>query len=244
MTDEPITPPVDEPTEEPVVDEPVQDEVVQEDPMEKMQNDLQAWQGRKFKDFKDEMMEGMATLLNDRQVQPTPAPQIDNDPEPEIDGYDPESIKSWNRWEMRRNQRDALTQQSQADNAYFTTLESPQVRHEDESVHNAVKAELVAMGNNPNVDPYTNQPLSPAADAMLNYNKALRVVYEKQHVTPEPTNPLQTNGPPSGGLGVSQPGTQAPATNTSMPRLSPEAEKLVSRSGWNAEKVRKVLGNK
>lgn len=231
------------------LDEGQQQEVTRD---AKLQNDMQAWTGRKLKDFKDEIMGGMANLLNEQHAkQPVPQQQVQqpavaqSDPEPDTEyGV----TKDWIQWNDRQKSLNAVNVQQQADQAYFGTIESPQVRHSDDAIHEAVKLEMKTSGNAPNVDPQTGQPLPPSADAIWNYNKALSIVMEKKYTKPEgqPTqNPLQGNPIPQPGIGVSQPGHVDNPSPAAMPtNLSSESQKLIDRAGWNAEKVREVLGNK
>ena len=210
---------------------------------DKILNKFQSWQGRREKELKEEIFSGMADLLNQQaqQFQSPSTPDFsgmsdDPEPDPEVD------VKAWIRWDQRQQQKQVTTVQQANERTYFTTLNNSRVRHPDAEVHQAVLKEIQ---HNQNLDPY-GQPINPAADAMLNYNNALRMVMEKR-LAPQDTvpitNPLANNQPPLHGLGVSQPGSPGgtpPAS--SMPKnLSPEARKFIAHSGWNAEKVRKSL---
>ena len=127
MADE-ITPPVDDSQDESQQDvtEPqeLEDQLFEDqgfedeqpieiDPIAKSQNDMQAWTGRKLKDFKDEIMGGMANLLNEQQPQqPVPQQQFqqpveNGDPEPD---YDLDG-KSWIQWNDRQKTRNAFNAQ-------------------------------------------------------------------------------------------------------------------------------------
>ena len=112
---------------------------------------MQAWTGRKLKDFKDEIMGGMANLLNEQQTkQPAPQQQFQ---QPTVEQSDPEPdteygvTKDWIHWDDRQKKRNAVTVQQQADQAYFGTVESPQVRHSDDAMHEAVKLEMKNLGD-------------------------------------------------------------------------------------------------
>jgi len=231
--DTPITP------IEPV--EPIAPELTPEQVAEdRLLGKLQSWQGRREKDMKEEIFSGIANLLNQQQMQ-TPPPDFsgmneDIEPDPDVD------VKAWIRWDQRMQQQNMTNVQQTNERAYFSTLNNPQVRHQDEDIHNAAMKEIQ---HNQNLDP-SGQPMNPAADAMLNYNNAIRSVIEKRFA-PNPTdgptvNPLQGNAVPQQGLGVTQPSPAAAASVASMPKnLSDASRKLISRSGWNADKVRKSL---
>lgn len=230
---EPVTP--IEPVE-PVVPEPTPEQVAED----RLLGKLQSWQGRREKDLKEEIFSGMANLLNQQQMQ---APQPDfsgmnDDPEPDPDV----DVKGWIRWDQRQQQQNMTTVQQANERTYYNTLNNPQVRHQDEEIHNAAMKEIQ---HNQNIDPY-GQPMNPAADAMLNYNNAIRSVIERR-LAPNQTdgstiNPLQGNAVPQPGLGVTQPSPAAAASVASMPKnLSDASRRLISRSGWNADKVRKSL---
>lgn len=212
---------------------------------DKLRNDIQSWMGRREKDMEERLMGGIADLLNQTQFQPNQPPATqqtdiqDDDPEPDYD-FDP---KGWTDWKLRQDKKTATQNIQWEQQTYQQTINHPKVRHPDDAIHEAVMNEMQHVKN---VDPVTNQPMSPTQDAIYNYNAALRTVMEKTYQkNPGNDNPLNNNPIPSRGLGVSQPGTQEPNNPAMMPRnLSAASQKLVQRAGWNAEKVREVLGKK
>ena len=238
-----VTEPVTEPTETPIEPEPLQEPTAEQlASEERLLNKFQSWQGRREKDFKDEIFGGMANLLNQQQPQPQPDfSGMNDDPEPDPDV----DVKSWIRWDQRQQQQQFTTVQQTNERTYQSVLNSPQIRHQDEEVHNAAMNEIK---NDQNLDPY-GQPIGPAADAVLNYNNAIRSVLEKRLFPTDDsarkaTNPLQNNHPPQPGLGVSQPGSAGGSSNVSMPKnLSPESKSWIAHAGWNAEKVKKVIAS-
>jgi len=230
-------------TEEPQVTEDLSEESEQlqetEPPLEdKILQKLQSWEGRKLKEFKDEIFGGIAGLLNQQQPQQPVQQQMveESEPDPDLD------IRSWYDWRKRKDQQETISAQKGAEQAYFSALNSSTVKHTDPQIHEAVMKEIQ---HNQNVDLATGRPMPPSADAILNYNNALRRVMEKKFSTDNTyTNPLQNNPPPGPGIGVSQPNAPGKPDLAAMPKLSPQAVKLVRQAGWNAEKVRAVLGKK
>lgn len=215
-------------------DEPIEETSLEDRVIHK----LQSWQGRREKEQEDRLYGKIAELFIQQAQppvqQPAYQPTVDDpEPDPDLD------VKGWIRWDQRQQQMQQAVNQQFADQAYFGTINSPNVKHPDPATHEAAMKEIQ---HNQNIDPYTGQPMTPSADAVLNYNNALRKVMESRLAPPEKgQNPLASNQPPPSGLGVSQPAQQT-RTAASMPRnLSTEAQKLINRSGWNAEKVRDVL---
>uniref|UniRef100_A0A6M3LHV9 Uncharacterized protein n=1 Tax=viral metagenome TaxID=1070528 RepID=A0A6M3LHV9_9ZZZZ len=226
-------------------EEPEEQSAVQDDQQEFLQEDdetsledrvihkLQSWQGRREKEQEDKLYGRIAELFNKQQRVPVQQPYQPEDPEPDPDL----DVRQWYDWRQRQDRVRAVTQQQAADQAYFGTINT--VRHSDDAIHEATLKEIQ---HNQNMDPYTGQPMTPSADAMLNYNNALRRILESRLAPPsEGQNPLASNQPPPRGLGVSQPAQQMRSAATMPRNLSPEAQKLINRSGWNADKVRKVL---
>jgi hypothetical protein len=208
-------------------------------PDEKLRNDLQAWMGRKLKEGleeRDERLFGkIAGLFNEQQVhQPQFQPQQpyqDQDPEPDPDI----DVREWYEWRKRQDQVQEIQSRQFNDQTYFGTLNDQNIKHPDEKIHKTI---LEHMQKNQG----HNQTMAgPMADATMNYARAMRAVTEQ--MIPRPQNPLQNNQPPGPGLGTSQPSATTPNV-ASMPRLSPQAQKLVARAGWDANKVRKALGDK
>ena len=215
-------------------------EPTESQPEDKLKNDLQAWMGRKLKEGleeRDERLFGkIADLLNTQQQQPAfqqqqpQQPYVDTDPEPDPDV----DVRSWYEWRTRQDKIQEQQARQFSDNAYFQTLNDPNIKHPDEKVHKAI---LDHMQKNQG----HNQTMAgPIADATMNYAKAMRAVTEQ--MIPPKQNPLQNNQPNVPGLGNTQPNT-ATTSPASMPRLSPQAQRLVAKAGWDAARVRKVLGD-
>jgi len=231
--------------EEPQVTEELTEETEQseetEQPLEdKILQKLQSWEGRKLKEFKDEIFGGIAGLLNQQQQPVQQTVVEETEPDPDID------IRTWYEWRKRKDQQETMSAQKGAEQAYFSALNSPTVKHSDQQIHEAVMKEIQ---HNQNIDPVTGRPMAPTTDAILNYNNALRRVLEKRFTHGEEqgltySNPLQNNQPPNPGLGVSQPNATGKSNLAAMPKLSSQAMKLVRQAGWNAEKVRTILGKK
>ena len=112
-------------------------------PEDKLKNDLQAWMGRKLKEGleeRDERLFGkIADLLNTQQQpafqqQQPQQPYVDTDPEPDPDV----DVRAWYDWRKRQD----IQQEQQAiqfsDNAYFQTLNDPNIKHPEEKVHKAI----------------------------------------------------------------------------------------------------------
>lgn len=210
-------------------------EPTEPDPFEerfaKLQNDTQAWLGRKLKEGFDSLGKQLMPQQPQQPIQPQQVTGIDtSDPEPDFDIYP----KEWHRWENRRQQREVTQRAQQRELQYFTALDNPAVRHPDDTVHQAVLQEIV----------HNSQTGNPITDAQLNYKDALISVLNKRMEPGAPENPLKDNQPPRPGYGSTQPGmpqgTQQPAR---MPKnLSPASQRLIARAGWAAEDVRKKLG--
>lgn len=233
---EPIENPSDPTDDQPPVDPEPQEPTLDDRFNEfgrKVQNDTQAWLGRRLQQNNEEIMAGIANLLNQHKV-PT------GEEDPTDPWQDPDGWYAKKRQAEIKAEQDRIVKNQQI---YTQTLESDLVKHQDPKVHKAVLDlldEKGDQGHRVNIG-VNGQPVTPTEDAVLNYNRALREVYERQLAPVDIPNPLEGNDPPKNGLGVSKP-SGASETVVKMPKLSKHASKLISHSGWGADKVKKVLG--
>ena len=213
-------------------------------PEERALHKLQSWQGRREKAFQEKLIDKVSEIITPVLEQVQQPPVVEQPPsgsqfaEPEPDPY--ENINAWADWRDRKKAFEATVRQSHDGQVYNATL--TQIKHPDDDVHQAALKEMKHIQN---IDPVTGLPMSPAADAMLNYNNALRSVYEKRLVAEPRKNPLEKNGIPEPGLGVSGAGGGAKPSPVVMPQnLDSSAQKMtsyLSTVGWNAEKIKKTL---
>jgi hypothetical protein len=226
----------------------------QAEPFQKVQNDLQSWMGRKLKEElseRDERLFGkLADLFNQNQV-PT-QPQFQGQPvQPQVPYQDPDprpdpdvDVEAFIEWRDRQKAMQETQSRQMNDTTYFQTLEMPDIKHPDQKVHTAVLEDMKANQGHSMVTG------NPAADAALNYAKALSRVTNQ--MIPTPQNPLAGNQPPGPGLGTTTPSSDGASNVSSMPKLSPAAAKIVARGmadkntskNWTGAEVRKKLGMK
>lgn len=212
-------------------------------PEDKAFHKYQSWQGRREKDFEEKLFTRIADVLNKQpQYQaPVPTPQLATVEFTEQEPDEYATRTEWADWRDRKKVFEATVQQDSDRQVYAATLQQSRDPNVDEATHQAAMNE---MAHDQHYSP-TGMPLGAAADAVINYNTAVRQVYEKRlnpNSGAEPINPLANQQIPKPGLAGIAPGAGPAASSAAMPKLDSASRKLLAHIGregkaWNAVKV-------